>query len=119
MGTRRNFANLSFKSGATCKSLAVGRGEFPEPACFRAARERMAQAQRETAVNSRSHLEGMARAFYQSFFKRYKSLYTGSAMRKDNRNLFSRSGFYKTMQESSWPNAGHQIHRRHQCAKIS
>src|SRR5579863_4131876 len=109
MGTRRNFANLSFKSGATCKSRAGGREEFPDPACFRAASERMAQAQRKTTVNSRGHLEGMARAFYQSFFNRYKDLYRGPAMRKDNRNLFSRSGFYNTMQESLWPDAGHQF----------
>jgi hypothetical protein len=68
MGTRRNFANLSFKSGAIRRSLTSGREEFPEPACFRAARERTAQAQRETAVNSGSHLEGMAGAFYQSLF---------------------------------------------------
>jgi hypothetical protein len=36
----------------------------------------MAQAQRETDVNSRSHLEGIAGAFYQSFFNRYKKTCT-------------------------------------------
>jgi len=71
METRRNFANLSFKSGATRKSLVGGRGVFPEPVCLKTARERMAQAKRKTADSSRGHLEGMAGAFYQSFLNRH------------------------------------------------
>src|ERR1700739_344057 len=72
MGTRRNFANLSFKSVAACKSRPGGRGVFPKPVCLKTARERMAQAKRKTAAIKRAHLEGMAGAFYQSFLNRYK-----------------------------------------------
>src|SRR4029077_3008080 len=109
MGTRRNFANLSFKSGAACKSRAGGRGVFPEPVCLKTAWERMAQAKRKTAASERCHLEVMAGAFYQSFLNRYKRPVHRASYEKRQRELFSGSGFYGTMQESLWPDAGHQF----------
>src|ERR1700730_17690416 len=99
MGTRRNFASLSFRSEATRGSEDEFGCATPVPFWLRIARGKTALAKRETAVAAkRSHFGGMASAFYQSFTE---ELYSGTAMKKDNRNLFSRLGFDRTMQESS------------------
>ena len=101
MGTRRNLANLSFRSGATRGTEVEFGRAMAVPFWLRLARGKMVQAKRETAAANRGHLEGMAGAFYQSLSRSMAGdLYARTAMGKDNRNLFSRPGFDRTMRES-------------------
>jgi len=68
----------------------------------------MAEAKRRAAVSDRGHLEAMVGAFYQSFRSSVaESLYSWTAKKNDNRNLFSIAGFNTLMQKSLWPTAGH------------
>src|SRR5579864_4344393 len=119
MGTRRNFANLSFKSGATCKSRAGGRGVFPEAVCFSAAREKIETAARKTAASSRGHLEGMAGAFYQSFFNGYKRPVHATSYEKRQPKPFLEVGVLQDDARIIVARCSTPIHRRHRCAKMS
>jgi hypothetical protein len=121
MGTRLNFASLSFRSGATGNAFAELGLSMLEPFWLKLARGRIAQTSVKTAAADMSgHLGSMAGASYQSFaFGTAQDLYGGTAKRKDTRTSSAKEGSTEKMQESAVGHEAHLIQRRNPCATPS